>query len=61
MQMTTLLLQLLFVPKFKKGFPAILLKHYNRLMLEWAVKPAEAVMPLDMITVQLLSGEVGFA
>ena len=54
----TLMLQLLFDPKFKRAFTAVILKHYSRLMEEWSVKPLEAVMPLDMITVQLFNDEV---
>ena len=54
----TLMLQLLFEPAFKRSYTAVMLKHYTRLMEEWSVKPPEAVMPLDMITVQLFNDEV---
>ena len=54
----TLILQLLFEPHFKRIFTEVLLGHYSQLMEEWAVKPPEAVMPLDMITVQLFNDEV---
>ena len=56
--MMTLILQLLFEPHFKRIFTEVLLGHYSQLMEEWAVKPLEAVMPLDMITVQLFNDEV---
>lgn len=54
----TLMLQLLFEPAFKRSYTALLLRHYCQLMEEWSVKPPEAVMPLDMITVQLFNDEV---
>lgn len=57
LQLMTLMLQLLFDPAFKRIFTAVILKHYSRLMEEWSVKPPEAVMPLDMITVQLFNDE----
>ena len=57
-QLMTLILQLLFEPHFKRIFTVVLLGHYSQLMEEWSVKPPEAVMPLDMITVQLFNDEV---
>ena len=57
-QLMTLMLQLLFEPAFKRSFTVVILRHYSRLMEEWSVKPPEAVMPLDMITVQLFNDEV---
>lgn len=57
-QLMTLMLQLLFEPAFKRSYTALLLTHYSQLMEEWSVKPPEAVMPLDMITVQLFNDEV---
>ena len=54
----TLILQLLFVSRFKRLFTVVLLGHYSQLMEEWSVKPPEAIMPLDMITVQLFNDEV---
>lgn len=58
MQLMTLMLQLLFDPTFKRSFTVVILRHYSRLMEEWSVKPPDAVMPLDMITVQLFNDEV---
>ena len=57
-QLMTLMLQLLFEPHFKQIFTVVILGHYSQLMEEWSVKPPEAVMPLDMITVQLFNDEV---
>ena len=58
MQLMTLILQLLFEPHFKQVFTRVILGHYSQLMEEWSVKPPQAVMPLDMITVQLFNDEV---
>ena len=61
LQMMTTLLQLLFDSDFKRAFTVIMLKHYGRLMVELSVKPTQAVMPLEMITVQLFNDEVRFS
>lgn len=60
-QVTTLLLQLLFEPSFKKGFLPVLLHYYQQLLHGWSAKPQAAGTPLDMITVQLLNDQVNKA
>lgn len=58
LQVTTLLLQLLFEARFKKGFLPVLLRHYQRLLHGWSAKPPAGGIPLDMITVQLFNDGV---
>ncbi len=56
--MTTLLLQLLFEPSFKKGFLPVMMRHYTHLLHTWFADSLAAGQPLDMITVQLFNDMV---
>ncbi|KAL0049205.1 hypothetical protein WJX82_008779 [Trebouxia sp. C0006] len=54
-EVTTLLLQLLFEPSFKKGFLPVMMRHYTHLLRSWFDDSLAAGQPLDMITVQLFN------
>ena len=58
-QLSTLLLQLLFEPDFKKAFRRVLMRHYQHIMQGSVERPqgqdAEKGTCLDTITVQLLN------
>lgn len=56
--MTTLLLQLLFEPSFKKAFLPVMMRHYLHLLRSWFAESLAAGQPLDMITVQLFNDTV---
>jgi len=58
LQVTTLLLQLLFEPSFKKGFLPVMMRHYTHLLHTWFADSHTAGPPLDMITVQLFNDMV---
>ena len=58
LQVTTLLLQLLFEPRFKKGFLPVMMRHYTHLLRSWFDDSLAAGQPLDMITVQLFNDMV---
>jgi len=55
---TTLLLQLLFEPSFKKAFLPVMMRHYLHLLRSWFAESLAAGQPLDMITVQLFNDTV---
>jgi len=58
LQVTTLLLQLLFEPSFKKAFLPVMMRHYLHLLRSWFAESLAAGQPLDMITVQVFNDTV---